>query len=230
MDYLLQNVKESWRIVIERQMREKYFQKIVTTLGLGNALKNSATCPEHSNIFKPFTYFEIQDTKVVILGQNPYIYPEQAMGLAFSVPNGVDVPRSLQNIYKEINRSIGYPNGTIPTDGFLERWAEQGVLLLNSALTVKPRKKSSHTRIWKKFTEAIIQEINDNASNVVFCLWGRHAESYSSLIDQKKHYVLITFHPSPLSAYRGFNGCNHFKLANDWLKSRKRTGINWTSY
>lgn len=229
MDYLLVDVKESWRMVIERQMSKPYFQEIITTLDLGNTSSNNASCPEHSSIFKAFTYFEIQETKVVILGQNPYIHPEQAMGLAFSVPSGVNVPHSLKNIYKEINRSIGYPNGSIPSNGFLGNWAKQGVLLLNSALTVRPHEKNSyHKRIWKPFTEAIIEEINNNTSDVVFCLWGKQAESKRSLIDQTKHLVLITSHPSPLSERKGFNGCDHFKLANDWLESRNRPGINWT--
>lgn len=228
MEYLLVNVKDTWRIVIKKQMSEPYFQKIITTLDLGNALNNNESCPEPSSIFEAFTYFDVPDTKIVIIGQDPYIYPEQAMGLAFSVPSGVQLPPSLKNIYKEIDRSIGYPNGTIPSNGFLGHWAEQGVLLLNSALTVKPRVKNSHKKIWEKFTEAIIKEINENASDVVFCLWGKQAENKSSLIDQDRHHVLITSHPSPFSAPKGFYGCDHFNKANELLERGGREGINWT--
>jgi uracil-DNA glycosylase len=167
----------------------------------------------------------LEQVKVVILGQDPYHAPGQAHGLCFSVLPEVRPPPSLVNIFKEIERSLAY---TIPRHGCLQSWAEQGVLLLNATLTVEQGQAGSHQgKGWEQFTDRIIRLVNDKCQNVVFLLWGSYAQKKGQLIDQKKHYVLRSPHPSPLSAYRGFIGNNHFLLANDWLQAKGKGAINW---
>lgn len=245
---LLDCVKFSWWDIIKKEMVKPYFKEITVS----NPSSNKTLYPQRCSIFKAFTYFEVKDTKVVIIGQDPYPNLDQAMGLAFSVPNEVEqLPASLTNIYMEVNRSMGDPCSLLPSNGCLENWAKQGVLLLNSALTVETEKQEkkeekqekkeenqknrkekikSHEKLWLDFTIAIINEINTKASNVVFCFWGKEAAKKESLIKWNKkghHLVLITSHPGRQGAYLGFKGCGHFQMANNWLKSRNQTEINW---
>ena len=181
--------------------------------------------PKNNLIFNAFNYFNVSDTKVIIIGQDPYLHEHQAMGLSFSVPNGVRVPPSLQNIFKEINRSLGLKK-IYNKDGDLTRWAEQGVLLLNRALTLRSGKSNSHKKVWKKFTDYIIRYISKNMSNCVFLLWGNNAIEVEKLISDK-HLILKSGHPSPLNRKRDFINNNHFLLCNKYLKKHHKTIINW---
>ena len=162
----------------------------------------------------------------MILGQDPYHEPGQAHGLAFSVRPGVAIPPSLLNMYKELEKTV--PGFTRPTHGYLESWARQGVLLLNTVLTVRAGQAHSHASLgWETFTDKVISLINEHREGVVFLLWGSHAQKKGAIIDRQRHHVLKAPHPSPLSAHRGFFGCNHFVLANEWLEKRGETPIDW---
>lgn len=177
-------------------------------------------------MFSAFEYTNIEDVKVVILGQDPYHDDNQAHGLAFSVKHGVSVPPSLRNIYKELSNSVD--SFTIPPHGNLVPWAKQGVFLLNTTLTVEAHKPNSHKDIgWGTFTDSVIKTISSNGENVVFMLWGGHARNKKILIDCDKHFVLETSHPSPLSSYRGFLGCNHFVKCNAYLEKTGSHEIDW---
>lgn len=179
--------------------------------------------PKHL-IFNCFNFFNIKDTKLVILGQDPYINTGEAMGLCFSVPDGIKVPPSLKNIYKEMEDDLGI---TVNKDyGDLTHWAEQGVLLLNTALTVQQYKSNSHKKIWKNFTDYIIKKVSEENENIVFILWGRYAQSKKKLIDCEKHLVLEATHPSPLGANKGgFFGCKHFSKCNKYLRKNGKKNI-----
>lgn len=182
--------------------------------------------PDDHNIFSAFRYTPLEKLKVVILGQDPYHEPGQAMGLAFSVPPGIPVPPSLQNIYKELGSSV--PGFSIPSHGCLIPWARQGVLLLNTVLTVrKGAANSHHHQGWEEFTDGVIRAINDNCSNIVFMLWGSAARQKGAGIDRSRHLVLEASHPSPLSAHRGFLGCGHFARANGYLREHGMSTVNW---
>lgn len=182
--------------------------------------------PDRENIFNAFKYTAFSSLKVVILGQDPYHEPGQAMGLSFSVPVGVDIPPSLQNIYKELESDI--PGFVAPEHGDLTYWAKQGVLLLNSVLTVKAHQAFSHSgQGWEEFTDDVIKTINAECNNLVFLLWGSPARKKGAEIDRNRHLVLETVHPSPLSAYRGFFGCHHFSRTNDYLIAHGKTPIDW---
>lgn len=188
--------------------------------------KGKVIFPAKENIFNAFKYTELDNLKVVILGQDPYHNYNQAHGLAFSVQKGVDIPPSLQNIYKELARSI--PEFKIPNHGYLVDWAKQGVFLLNTTLTVEAHKANSHKDIgWETFTDTVISKISENKHNVVFMLWGSHARKKKVLIDSSKHLILESTHPSPLSAHRGFLGCNHFVDCNKYLIEKKDQKIDW---
>lgn len=182
--------------------------------------------PPNNKIFQCFNLFNIEDTKVVIIGQDPYIRKNQAMGLSFSIPCGVKVPPSLKNIIKEINRSMKLNNDL--KKGDLTNWAKQGVLLLNRSLTVREGKSNSHKKVWLPFTEMIVKYISNNLNNIVFLLWGRNAEEVASFIDNSKHLVLISGHPSPLNRKKDFIGNDHFIKTNEYLKSKNISEINWT--
>jgi len=183
--------------------------------------------PSMYDIFNSMKYTSFNDVKVVLLGQDPYHNEGQAMGLSFSVPEGVDVPPSLVNMYKELNAELGVP---IRKSGDLRGWARQGVLLLNAVLTVRAHQANSHKgKGWEQFTDSIIKKISDKKDGVVFLLWGANARSKKPLIDTKKHLVLECAHPSPLSAYNGFFGCGHFKKANDYLVSGGKTPVDWSA-
>ena len=183
--------------------------------------------PPKPLIFNCFNFFNMVDTKVIILGQDPYIRKGEAMGMSFSVPPDIKVPPSLKNIYKEINRSLDI-DIPLKKSGDLTHWAEQGVLLLNCALTVIEGKSASHSRIWFDFGQYIIKAISDNTTNCVFMLWGNYAVGKSDLIDPEKHLVLKAGHPSPLNRKGNFAGNNHFPDANDYLTSHDKTAIDWS--
>jgi len=190
-----------------------------------NEYKRHAIFPTSDRIFNCFSYTPLDSIKVVILGQDPYHKEGQAHGLSFSVPHGIKIPPSLQNIYKEIASDIG---GAIPNSGNLEHWAQQGVLLLNSTLTVQSGNAGSHQKKgWEQFTDTVIQTISDKNEHVVFMLWGNYARGKKDLIDTEKHLVLEAPHPSPLSAHRGFLGCGHFSKTNTYLKSHNKKEIVW---
>ncbi len=215
----------NWSDILAEEKQKHYFKKILEFLA-NEALVGKTIFPTKENVFNAFKYTQLDNLKVVILGQDPYHNYNQAHGLAFSVQQGVDIPPSLRNIYKELARSIlGFE---IPSHGCLVDWAKQGVFLLNTTLTVEADKANSHKDIgWETFTDSVIQKISDNKTNVVFMLWGSHARKKKNLIDTAKHLVLESSHPSPLSVYRGFDGCDHFVKANQYLTSKDLDIIDW---
>ena len=176
-------------------------------------------------MYNAFNLTPLKDVKVIIIGQDPYHEPNQAMGLSFSVPSGVTLPPSLKNIYKEIESETG---DKMPSYGDLTGWAKQGVLLLNTVLTVREHLANSHKgKGWEQFTDGVIKKISEQKDGVVFLLWGANARSKKALIDKNKHLILETVHPSPLSAYNGFFGCGHFIKANEYLISIGKEPIDW---
>ena len=182
--------------------------------------------PDMHDIFNALKATAYEDVKVVILGQDPYHEPGQAHGMCFSVKPGVPVPPSLQNMYNEI--AAEYPGWPVPQDGYLQKWAEQGVLLLNATLTVEAHKAGSHQgKGWEELTDAAIAALNKEREHIVFMLWGSYAQRKGQFIDRRKHLVLQTSHPSPLSVYRGFDGCGHFSAANNYLIKNGLPPINW---
>ena len=218
-------IDPSWLSVLQPQFDAPYFAELKSFLVAERA---QHTCyPPGNKIFAAFDSTPFDSVKVVILGQDPYHEPGQAMGLCFSVPHGIAVPPSLVNIIKEINTDLGV---SIPlTGGDLSGWADQGVLLLNATLTVRAHQAGSHQRHgWETFTDAAIQALSQQRSGLVFLLWGSYAIAKRALIDQTKHLVLTAPHPSPLSAYRGFFGCHHFSQANNYLASQGLTPIDWS--
>lgn len=187
--------------------------------------KKSIVFPPNQLIFNAFNLTPFDKVKVVLLGQDPYHNVGQAHGLCFSVPDGVAHPKSLVNIFKELHDDIGCP---IPQSGNLEKWAKQGVLLLNATLTVRAHEAGSHQKKgWEEFTNAVIKTISDKKEGVVFLLWGNYAQEKIPLIDQNKHHILTTVHPSPLSASRGFFGCRHFSKTNQILQTEGKEPIDW---
>ncbi len=219
------NVKidESWRVLLQDEFDKPYFQQL--TEFVKQEYQTNVVYPEGKNIFNAFNLCPFNNIKVVIIGQDPYHEPNQAHGLCFSVQDGVAFPPSLQNIFKEISTDIGTP---VPQSGNLERWAKQGVFLLNSILTVRAHEAASHAgKGWETFTDKVIEVISKNADHVVFLLWGSYAKNKGKVIDTSKHLILSTVHPSPLSVYRGFWGCKHFSKANEWLSQHGKSPINW---
>lgn len=216
-------IQPEWKAALAREFEEPYFASLVEYL---HAEKDAGKViyPPGREIFRAFELTPPEEVKVVILGQDPYHNPFQAMGLSFSVPDGVPAPPSLKNIFKEIESDLGVRMSGRPN---LEGWARQGVLLLNSILTVRAGEAASHSRIgWERFTDAVIRWISDNRKGVVFLLWGRFAQSKASLIDTANHLVLTAAHPSPLAG-GAFFGCRHFSRANDYLASQGYSPINW---
>lgn len=214
----------SWREVLGDEKRKPYFQDILAFL---EAEKNAGKTiyPPKEAIFQAFKETPYEQVKVVILGQDPYHGPNQAHGLSFSVKPGTPAPPSLKNIFRALNFDLGLP---IPPHGCLEKWAQQGVLLLNTSLSVEQGKPQSHAKIgWHTFTDTVIQKLNAHPQALVFLLWGGHAKSKAHFIDHDKHLILTTVHPSPLSAHQGFLTCRHFSQANDFLMSKKRSPIDW---
>ena len=217
-------IEASWKKELAGLFDKPYFSKITAHLKTEKALK-STIYPKGSLIFNAFDQTPFDKVSVVILGQDPYHNPGQAMGLSFSVPDGVKPPPSLVNIYKELNKDIGMP---IPTTGNLTKWAQQGVLLLNAALTVRANEPASHSKIgWMEFTDEVIKIISNQKKEVVFILWGNFAQQKQILIDATKHKILKAAHPSPLSAHNGFFGCKHFSSANQYLTEKNRNPIDW---
>jgi uracil-DNA glycosylase len=218
-------IDSSWYEVLRPQFEASYFAQLKEFLV---AERSQHTCyPPGSLIFSAFDRTPFDKVKVVILGQDPYHEPGQAMGLCFSVPQGIQVPPSLVNIIKEINDDLGT---AIPTTcGDLSGWAEQGVLLLNATLTVRAHQAGSHQRHgWEEFTDAAISALNAQRRGIVFLLWGSYAIAKRKLIDPNRHHILTAPHPSPLSAYRGFFGCRHFSRANQYLMADRQQPIDWS--
>lgn len=218
-------IEDSWQKVLSEQFSQPYFQHIVNFLKAEKASKKQIF-PPGQLIFNAFNTTPFNDVKVVILGQDPYHNFGQAMGLSFSVPQGIAQPPSLVNIFKELNSDLNIPT---PNHGDLTKWADQGVLLINAALTVEAHKPMSHSKIgWHEFTNNVIKTLSDGREDLVFMLWGGFAKSKQELIDGSKHLILTAAHPSPLSAYNGFFGCKHFSQTNEWLKSKGKTPIDWS--
>ena len=216
---------ETWRQALGAEKSQPYFQNILARV---QAERNAGLTifPPTADVFNAFKLTEFADVRVVILGQDPYHNVGQAHGLAFSVREGVQISPSLVNIYKELADDIaGFHT---PKHGCLNHWAQQGVLLLNTVLTVRAHQAHSHAQFgWETFTDRVISQINAHRQNVVFMLWGSHAQKKGAMIDRTKHLVLTAPHPSPLSAYRGFFGCKHFSQANDYLKQFNYQPIDW---
>ncbi|MCR4769273.1 MAG: uracil-DNA glycosylase [Bacteroidaceae bacterium] len=216
-------IHSSWQKYLQSEFDKPYFEQLTSFVRQEYATQT--VYPPGKLIFNAFDLCPFDNVKVVLIGQDPYHEPGQAHGLCFSVNNGVAFPPSLNNIFKEIHDDIGHP---IPESGDLTRWATQGVLLLNATLTVRAHQAGSHQRKgWEQFTDAVISTISKEKDNVVFILWGSFAQSKSALIDQSKHYILRSAHPSPLSAYRGFFGNHHFSLTNSYLKEHNKKEIEW---
>lgn len=218
-------IHPSWKKVISEEFGKEYFEKL--TQFIKKEYSSKIIYPEGKNIFRSFELCPFEDVKVVIIGQDPYHGPKQANGLCFSVNDGMPLPPSLQNIYKEIETDLGV---TRPTKGNLDNWARQGVLLLNATLTVRANTPGSHQKQgWEQFTDAVIKTISDKKENIIFLLWGKYAQDKGAKIDSKKHHILSAPHPSPFSAYSGFFGCKHFSKTNTYLKSLGQKSIDWTT-
>lgn len=218
--------KLTWHDVLADEKEKPYFKETLQAVAQQRAA-GVTVYPPQKDVFNAFKLTELGDIKVVILGQDPYHGPNQAHGLAFSVLLGVAIPPSLLNMYKELEQDIdGFQR---PQHGFLESWATQGVMLLNTVLTVEAGKAHSHARLgWETFTDRVIDAINTHREGVVFLLWGSHAQKKGSIIDAQRHHVLKAPHPSPLSAHRGFLGCRHFSQTNALLSKAGETPIDWT--
>ncbi|MCE2570925.1 uracil-DNA glycosylase [Motilimonas eburnea] len=215
----------TWTDVIGVEKQQDYFQQILAFV-MGERAQGKVIYPPQNEVFNAFKLTELADVKVVILGQDPYHGPNQAHGLCFSVRPGVKTPPSLVNIYKELQTDI--PGFVIPEHGFLQSWAEQGVLLLNTVLTVEAGKAHSHAKCgWETFTDKVIEQVNQHCDGVVFLLWGAHAQKKGAIVDTQRHHVLTAPHPSPLSAHRGFFGCKHFSKTNQILASLGKDPIDW---
>ncbi len=217
-------IADSWKHILNDELEKPYFNNLINFVASEYSIH---TCyPKESQIFAAFDYCSFNDLKVVIIGQDPYHGEGQANGLCFSVNVGIPHPPSLINIFKEIESDLGLP---VPSSGNLERWADQGVLLLNATLTVRAHEAGSHQkRGWEQFTDAVIAKISAQKENVIFLLWGGFAKKKGAKIDTAKHHVLESGHPSPLSANRGYwFGNKHFSKANTFLKNRGLVTINW---
>ena len=217
-------IEQSWKDVLKPEFEKDYFKKL-TDFVRSEYLSGKTIYPEAKNIFNAFNLCPLNDVKVVIIGQDPYHEPHQAHGLCFSVENGIDLPPSLQNIYKEIESDLGHKS---ITNGDLSDWAKQGVLLLNSTLTVQAHIAASHSgKGWETFTDAVIRAVAENKKHVVYLLWGSFAQKKADFVNKQDNLVLLSAHPSPLSAYRGFFGNHHFSRANEYLIQNGKTPINW---
>ena len=216
-------IEEGWKSQLINEFDKPYFKELVQFVK--EEYRSKTIYPTAKLIFNAFNSTPFNNVKVVIVGQDPYHQPHQAHGLCFSVNDGIKIPPSLVNIYKEINFDLGTP---IATSGNLERWAKQGVLLLNATLTVSAGLAGSHQgKGWEQFTDRVIESLSRNGNNLVFMLWGSYAQKKGASIDQTKHLVLTSPHPSPLSAHRGFFGNKHFSRANEYLVLKGKSPIEW---
>lgn len=214
-----------WQDVLGQEKQQDYFQQIQHFVKAERDA-GKTIYPPHADVFNAFKFTPFEQVKVVILGQDPYHGPGQAHGLCFSVLPGISPPPSLVNMYKELQQDIaGFQR---PEHGFLQSWAEQGVLLLNTVLTVEQAQAHSHAKIgWERFTDKVIEQLNLHRDGLVFLLWGSHAQKKGAIIDRQRHHVLMAPHPSPLSAHRGFFGCGHFSKANELLAQQGLSPVNW---
>ncbi len=220
----MSNTIPNWKILLGEEKSKPYFLKIMKFLETERA-RGKTIYPPQNDLFNALKHTPFENVKVVIIGQDPYHGPNQAHGLCFSVKPSVAPPPSLKNIFKELHDDIGFK---IPKDGYLGKWANQGVLLLNTVLTVEANKAHSHAEIgWQIFTDTVIEKLNQHPDPIIFLLWGSHAQAKEKLIDHQKHKILKSVHPSPLSAYRGFMGCKHFSKANALLQASGRAPIDW---
>ncbi len=216
-------IEDSWKELLKEEFKQPYFAQLKNFLL--EEKKKHIIYPPGSKMFAAFNHTPFDTVKLVILGQDPYHGPGQAHGLCFSVPKGIQKPPSLQNIFKEIKDDLGH---NIPDHGNLEQWANQGVLLLNATLSVRAHQAGSHQkRGWENFTDAVIKHLSDRKEHLIFLLWGSYAIAKKELIDQSKHHILTSVHPSPLSANRGFFGCRHFSKANEILSRYGKDKIDW---
>ena len=216
-------IGNDWDIILKLEFEKDYFKKLLSIIN--NEYKLKTIYPNKTDIFKAFRNTSYQDTKVVILGQDPYHGINQAEGLSFSVKTGIQKPPSLQNIFKELQNDLGYK---IPESGSLVPWTKEGVLLLNTVLTAEANKPASHKDLgWEIFTDEVIKKLNEKDSPVVFILWGSFARSKKNLITNKNHYIIESTHPSPFSAYNGFFGSKPFSKTNNFLISHNLKPINW---
>ena len=216
-------IASDWKALLQDEFEKPYFEELIRFVKEEYATRR--IYPRGSNIFRAFDKCPVDKLKVVIIGQDPYHGPGQAHGLCFSVADGVPHPPSLQNIFKEVAADIGTP---IPASGNLDRWAEQGVLLLNAVLTVREHEAASHAgRGWEQFTDAVVRAINERKQGVVYLLWGSYAQKKGAIADPARNCILTAVHPSPLSVYRGFFGCRHFSRANEYLVAQGQTPIQW---
>jgi len=213
----------AWQEILKEEKEKDYFIRLWDFVK--TAYRETTVYPPKDRIFHAFDAVAPQDVRCVILGQDPYHGPNQANGLSFSVNDGIAIPPSLRNMYKELGSDLGCP---VPTTGNLEAWSKQGVFLLNTSLTVEAGKAGSHAKKgWESFTDRVIEVLGQQEQPIVFILWGNHAKSKKSLIDTSRHLVLESVHPSPLSASRGFFGSRPYSQTNDWLQQQNRTPIDW---
>ena len=216
-------IESSWKEVLKEEFEKPYFKKLVEFVK--TEYKSSKIYPPGKEIFAAFNATSFDKVKVVIIGQDPYHGPGQAHGLSFSVPEGIPHPPSLRNIFKELNSDLNVP---VPKSGNLENWARQGVFLLNATLTVRASNAGSHqNKGWEEFTDVVIHKLSEKKENLVFILWGAYAQKKGKLIDSKKHFIIKSVHPSPLSAHNGFFGSKPFSKTNEYLKSVGKSEINW---
>ena len=217
------NIEESWKNILQSEFEKESFVKLSEFVK--SEYETQQCFPKEEDIFAAFNHCSFDDVKIVIIGQDPYHGNGQANGLCFSVSDGIRKPPSLVNIFKEINDDIGT---SIPESGNLERWAKQGILLLNATLTVRANQAGSHQKKgWETFTDAIIKKISEKKEGIVFILWGAYAQKKGSVIEEDKHCVFKSAHPSPFSAYNGFFGNKHFSKTNHYLNKIGRTPIEW---
>jgi len=216
-------IEDSWKSRLEQQFEKDYFVKLVQFVK--DEYQSATVYPPGKYIFNAFNYCSFEEVKVVIIGQDPYHGKRQANGLCFSVNEGINTPPSLVNIFKEIKADLGKE---IPATGNLERWATQGVLLLNATLTVRANSPGSHqNKGWEVFTDEVIKVLSEEKENLVFLLWGAYAQRKGDVIDRSKHLVLTSAHPSPFSANRGFLGNRHFSKTNQYLREKSKPEIDW---
>ena len=222
-EFLFNQVNNEWLSIFKSEINKKYFKFIIEELE--SCAEENILCPSPKNIFKAFKKTSFSNLKIVIVGQDPYHGRGQANGLSFAVNNDQITPPSLKNIFNEVENDLKIRTNTKKN---LESWADQGVLMLNSSLSVKSGKPNSHQNLgWNKFTDKILKHISGNKNNVVFFLWGNFAKQKQQLIDKNKHLILSSSHPSPLSSYISFNGCKHFSKSNKYLKQNNLNEINW---